>query len=141
MARRVLIRSRDWNTAVAQIEEAIARDYKEIWKEHIDDLQAVADWIVEDARVLVPEDTGVLKESIKAAVSRSNRWPGIMVSASAKSKTKRGFDYALIQEENESFSHEKGQAHYLSEPFYNLIDEFYFSYTGKHLEKPEIDRW
>ena len=57
MARRVLIRSRQLNTAIAQLEEAIAADYKSIWKEHIDDLEALADWIVEDALTLVPEHT------------------------------------------------------------------------------------
>lgn len=140
MARRVLIRSRNLNTAVAQIEEMVAADYKRIWKEHVDDLEAIADWIVQDARALVPLDTGKLRDSIKAAVSRSPRYPGLMVSASAKAKYNRSFDYALIQEENEEFSHEEGQAHYLSEPFFNLVDEFYFEYTGKHLRAPEVDR-
>ena len=134
MPRRVIIRSRQMNTSVAQLEEMVKRDYKEIWKEHIDDLHAVADWIVDDAQALVPLDTGKLQASIQARVSKSPRYPGIIVSASAK---KRGFDYALIQEENEEFSHEDlRQAHYLSEPFYNLLDEFYYEITGKHLQKP-----
>lgn len=140
MARRVLIRSRQLNTAVAQIEEMVAADYKEIWKQHIEDLEAIADWVVQDAKALVPVDTGKLRESIKAAVSRSPRYPGLMVSASAKAKYDKTFDYALIQEENESFSHEVGQAHYLSEPFFNLVDSFYFEYTGTHLKFPEVDR-
>ena len=140
MPRRVIIRSRQLNTAVAQIEEMIAADYREIWKQHIEDLEAIADWIVEDARALVPVDTGKLKQSIKARVSKSNRYPGLIVSASAKAKYKKSFDYALIQEENEYFSHEIGQAHYLSEPFYNLVDQFYFEYTGKHLSIPEVIR-
>lgn len=140
MPRRVLIRSRQLNTAVAQIEEMVAADYREIWKQHVEDLEAIADWIVEDARALVPVDTGKLKQSIKARVSKSNRYPGLIVSASAKAKYKKSFDYALIQEENEYFSHEIGQAHYLSEPFYNLVDQFYFEYTGKHLSIPEVIR-
>ena len=141
MARRVIIRSRKLSTAVAQVEEMVAADYKEIWKEHIEDLEAIADWVVQDARVLAPVDTGKLRDSIKAAVSKSPRYPGLMVSASAKAKYKKSFDYALIQEENEDFSHEVGQAHYLSEPFFNLVDEFYFEYTGKHLVAPEVNRW
>lgn len=140
MPRRVLIRSRQLNTAVAQIEEMVAADYREIWKQHVEDLEAIADWIVEDARALVPVDTGKLKQSIKARVSKSNRYPGLIVSASAKAKYKKSFDYALIQEENEHFSHEVGQAHYLSEPFYNLVDQFYFEYTGKHLSIPGVIR-
>lgn len=139
MARRVLIRSRQLNTAIAQLEQAIAADYKKIWKEHIEDLEALADWIVEDALALVPVDTGKLKESITARVSKSPRFPGLIVQASAKAKYKPSFDYALIQEENENFSHEVGQAHYLSEPFYRLVDEFYFEYTGKHLPIPEAN--
>ena len=135
MARRVLIRSRQLDTAVAQLEEMVRADYKTIWKEHIEDLEAIADWIVEDAKALVPLDTGKLLDSIKARVSKSPRYPGLIVSASAKRK---GFDYALIQEEEESFSHDTGrQAHYLSEPFYNLLDEFFHEITGEHLEKPE----
>lgn len=135
MPRRVIVRSRQLNTAVAQLEEMVKADYREIWKAHLEDLEAIADWIVDDAKALVPVDTGKLRNSIQARVSKSPRYPGLIVSASAK---KKGFDYALIQEENESFSHEVGQAHYLLEPFYNLLDEFYFEITGKHLEVPEV---
>ena len=134
MPRRVVIRSRKLNTAVAQLEEMVKADYKAIWKQHIDDLEAIADWIVDDAKALVPLDTGKLHDSMNASVSKSPRYPGLIVSASAK---KKGFDYALIQEENELFSHEIGQAHYLSEPFYNLLDQFYFELTDEHLEKPD----
>lgn len=135
MAKRVIIRSRQLNTAVAQLEEMVRADYKEIWKDHIEDLEAVAEWIVEDAKALSPVLTGKLQESIQARVSKSPRYPGLIVQASAK---KKGFDYALIQEENELFEHDVGQAHYLSEPFYKLLDDFYYERTGKHLEVPEV---
>ena len=135
MAKRVVIRSRQLGTAVAQLEEMVKADYKEIWKDHVEDLEAIADWIVDDAKALVPVDTGKLRESIQARVSKSPRYPVLIFSASAK---KRGFDYALIQEENEEFSHVEGQAHYLSEPFYKLLDEFYYELTGRHLEVPEV---
>lgn len=134
MARRVIIRSRQLNTAVAQLEEMVRADYKEIWKRHISDLEVLAENIANDAKALVPVDTGKLQRSIQARVSKSPRYPGLIVSASAK---KKGFDYALIQEENEEFVHGVGQAHYLSEPFYSILDEFYFKITGKHLEVPE----
>lgn len=134
MARRVTIRNRNLNTAVAQLEEMVAADYKTIWKEHLEDLEVIADRIVGDARALVPVDTGKLKASIKARVSKSPRYPGLIVQASA---IRKGFDYALIQEENETFFHTVGQAHYLSEPFYSVLDEFYYKRTGRHLEKPE----
>ena len=135
MARRVVIRSRQLNTAVAQLEEMVKADYKEFWKEHLDELHAMAEYIAADAQALAPVDTGKLQASINARVSKSPRYPGLIVSASAK---KKGFDYALIQEENEQFEHEVGQAHYLSEPFYSILDAFYFKHTGKHLQKPEL---
>lgn len=122
------------NTAVAQLEEMVRADYKEIWKKHISDLEVLAENIANDAEALVPVDTGKLQRSIQARVSKSPRYPGLIVSASAK---KKGFDYALIQEEDEEFVHRVGQAHYLSEPFYNILDEFYLKITGKHLEVPE----
>ena len=137
MARRVIIRSRQLNTAIAQIEQAVAADYKEIWNQHIDDLETLAEWVVDDAMALAPVDSGKLRDSIKARVSKSPRFPGLIVQASAKAKYNKSFDYALIQEENESFSHEVGQAHYLSEPFYKLVDDFYYEYTGRHLPIPE----
>ena len=135
MARRVIIRSRQLNTAVAQLEEMVRADYKEIWKQHTNDLEILASRITEDAKALAPVDTGKLQASIQARVSKSPRYPGLIVSASAK---KKGFDYALIQEENEEFFHEVGQAHYLSEPFYASVDEYYYTLTGMHLALPEI---
>ena len=134
MARRVVIRSRKLNTAIAQLEEMVAAEYKAIWKDHVEELQLIAERIADDARALSPVDTGKLQASIKARVSRSPRYPGFIVQASA---IKKGYDYALIQEENEDFHHEIGQAHYLSIPFYRHIDEFYFKQTGRHLEVPE----
>lgn len=136
MPRRVVIRSRQLDTAVAQLEVMISSQWKEIFKKHVEDLKIAAEWITADAQELVPLLTGKLQKSINVRVSRSNRYPGLMANASAKSK---GFDYALIQEENEEFSHEGvRQAHYLSEPFYKIIDEFFFEWTGKHLQRPHI---
>lgn len=137
MPRKVVIRRQNLNTAIAQLEAQVRAEYKDIYREHIEDLEIAADWIQEDAKAIVPVDKGNLRESIFARVSKSARYPGLIVSASAKSK--HGFDYALIQEENENFSHEEpGQAHYLSQPFYQVLDEFYYEWTGKHLEVPEV---
>ena len=137
MPRKVVIRRQNLNTAIAQLEAQVRAEYKNIWKEHIEDLEAAAEWIQEDAKAITPVDKGKLQESINVRVSKSARYPGIIASASAKSK--RGFDYALIQEENENFSHEEpGQAHYLSQPMYHILDDFFYEWTGKHLEIPEI---
>lgn len=135
MPRKVVIRRGELNTAIAQLEAQIRADYKSIWKQHIEDLTVAAEWIQEDAKAITPVDTGKLRDSINVRVSKSNRYPGIIASASAKSK--RGYDYALIQEENENFSHEEpGQAHYLSQPFYQVLDEFFYEWTGRHLQLP-----
>ena len=140
MPRKVVIRRQNLNTAIAQLEAQIRADYKDIWKKHIDDLEAAAEWIEEDARAIAPVDKGKLQESVLVYVSKSPRYPGIIATASAKSN--RGFDYALIQEENENFSHEEpGQAHYLSQPFYQVLDDFYFEITGKHLIAPTLGRF
>ena len=137
MARKVIIRRQNLNTAIAQLEAQVRNEYKSIWKEHLEDLEVAADWIQDDAKAIAPYLSGKLQESISVRVSRSNRYPGLIASASAKSN--RGFDYALIQEENEEFSHEDpGQAHYLSQPFYQILDDFYYEWTGKHLEIPRI---
>lgn len=144
MARRVVIRSRDIGTGVAQLEEMIKRDFKEIYKDHMEDLEATAEAIVERASYIVPNSTGRLASSISARVSNSKRYPGLMVSASAKS---HGFDYALIQEENEKFSHgerldlgdeaNQRMAHYLGGSFAIEISYLFEELTNRELELPE----
>ena len=137
MPRKVVIRQQQLNTAIAQLEAQVRADYKAIWQEHLEELEMAAEWIENDAKAISPVDTGKLQDSISVHVSKSPRYPGIIASATAKSK--RGFDYALIQEENEDFSHvEPEQAHYLSQPFYQILDDFYYEWTGRHLEVPEI---
>lgn len=149
MARRVIIRSRQLNTDVAQLEELVKSQYKAILKEHREDLEACADWIEETAYELVPLDTGKLQNSISVRVSRSNRYPGLIAHASAK---EAGFDYALIQEENEDYEHtetkvltKRGRpvkvdsgriAHYLGGPFAASIKDL-FEDLGIELELPE----
>ena len=136
MPRKVVIRRQNLNTAVAQLEAQVRADYKAFLKDHVEMLEELATWIEDDAREIVPVDKGKLRDSISVRVSKSARYPGIIASASAKSK--RGFDYALIQEENENFSHvEPGQAHYLSQPFYSILSDYYYEWTGKQLEIPE----
>lgn len=136
MPRKVVIRRQNLNTAIVQLEAQVRADYRAIWKEHLEELEMAAEWIENDAKAISPVDKGKLRDSISVRVSESARYPGIIASASAKSK--HGFDYALIQEENENFSHvEPGQAHYLSQPFYQILDDFYYEWTGKHLEVPE----
>lgn len=133
MARKVIIRRGELNTAVFQLEQLVRDNYKDIVKQHHEDLYELAQRIVNDANQLVPVKTGKLKGSIKSEVSRSNRYPGIRVSASAKRK---GFDYALIQEENEYFEHiNGGQAHYLRDAFGYALNDYWKKWTGHKIPR------
>lgn len=141
MARRVIIRSRHLNTAVAQVEEMIKAQYNEVYKAHRDRLEEAAEQIEADAHYLVPKDTGKLDESIFVYVTKSKRYPGIIASAHALSQFKPGpggykaYDYALIQEENEEYSHDSPEesAHYLGGPFVVAIASLYRELTGKKI--------
>lgn len=63
-----------------------------------------------------PYKTGKLERSVKVNVAQDRRRPGLNASASARSE--RGYNYAGIQHEDESFEHPvKGKAHFISEPF------------------------
>lgn len=65
----------------------------------------------------VPYETGRLERSVKVTVARDKRRPGLNASASARSK--KGYNYAGIQHEDESFHHPKQGAkdHFISDPF------------------------
>ena len=158
MAYRVLIRGGigrkggdSYKTAIKTTERMLREQYKEIWKNHLEELEAVAELIEEDALLLVPKDTGKLADSIHVYVTKSRRYPGIIAHAYANSGGKPGpggyieFDYAYIQEITEesptaesdrSYSHEdpNESAHYLGGPFVIHIAELYNEITGKKLE-------
>lgn len=150
--RRVIIRSRSLDTDVAKIEELLAADYQDIWRNHLEDLEDLAEDIENNAKMLVPLDTGALRDSIMVRVSRSPRYPGIIAHASA---IMDGFDYALIQEENEDYKHEETitykdeygrtvesigdsgrMAHYLGGSFALFLSDYYESITGEELMLP-----
>lgn len=63
----------------------------------------------------VPYDTGKLSQSVKVSVAKDKKRPGLNASASVRSK--RGYNYAGIQHENEDFKHTKGKAYYIRDPF------------------------
>lgn len=107
----------------------IKNDLRNMLKEQhtlaLADMEDLADEIYGKAQALVPYDTWELQSSIQVDVSRSPRYPGIIAVASAENP-KTGYDYALIQEENEDYKHEPGrQAHYLAEPFGEAVQEFF----------------
>ena len=107
----------------------IKNDLRQMLREHrtlaLESMEVVADQIYAEAQSLVPYDTWELQSSIQVDVSRSPRYPGIIATASALNP-RTGYDYALIQEENEDYEHAPGrQAHYLEEPFRKAVDEFF----------------
>lgn len=77
----------------------------------------------EEAQVLkaeiiaeVPYETGRLERSVRVIVSKSKSRPGLNASASARNPN-TGYNYAGIQHENTYYHHDKGKAHFISEPF------------------------
>lgn len=107
----------------------IKNDLRNMLKEHrtmaLTEMENLADEIYGKAQSLVPYDTWELQSSIQVDVSHSPRYPGIIATASAKN-VKTGYDYALIQEENEDYKHKPGrQAHYLAQPFGEAVQEFF----------------
>lgn len=135
--RRVLIRGKGGvETDVSNLEKMVREDYKDIWKEHIEDLEDLASDIQNNAEMLVPLDTGALMNSIEVRVSRSRRYPGLIAHARA---TNAGYDYALIQEETEPFdggkyAHDDERlAHYLGGSFASFLAQYYEDITGEEL--------
>jgi hypothetical protein len=148
MAYKVVIRGgkgrqggTEFKTAVRTVEKLIKLQYQDVWKHHIQELEEVAEYIEEDAHMLVPKDTGKLDASIDVRVSKSNRYPGVIAHAYANSGGKpgpggyRGYDYALKQETEERYSHMADEsAHYLGGPFTIHIMDLYMQLTGKRLQ-------
>ncbi len=155
MAYKVVIRGgkgrkggTEFKTAIRTVETLVKRQYQDVWKNHIAELEEVSEYIEEDAHALVPIDTGKLDASIDVRVSKSKRYPGIIAHAYANSGGKpgpggyKGFDYALVQEENEDFSHEdERSAHYLGGPFTIHIMDLYEQLTGRKMQvSPKMAR-
>lgn len=98
----------------------------------LQELEIAADQVYVGAFELVPispagykKTPGTLQDSIQVDVSRSPRYPGLIVTASAINQ-RTGYDYARIQEENEEYKHQEGrQAHYLEDPFREAVADFY----------------
>lgn len=141
--RKVVIRGKGGiETDVSTLEKMVREDYNRIWKEHIEDLENLAEEIKDSAVELVPLDTGALQDSIDVRVSKSRRYPGLIAHASA---TNAGYDYALIQEETEPFDgkyeHEEPRsAHYLGGSFALMLSYYYEDLTGEELVlSPELE--
>lgn len=100
-----------------------AMDARDRMAKYVKQLGGVASEVLEEERKTiysevvaeVPFSSGKLASSIRVTVSRSQRRPGINASASARSR--KGYNYAGIQHENEEFFHPNGRkAHFLSDP-------------------------
>ena len=109
--------------------QASVQDTKQRLQKFIQTLDTVpTDILREEAPILrseiiaeVPFDTGKLEASVRVSVARDKKRPGLNASASAISK--RGYNYAGIQHENEDFQHSKAgaKAHFISDPFDRCI--------------------
>ena len=109
--------------------QASVQDAKQRLQKFIKTLDTVpTDILREEAPILrseiiaeVPFDTGKLEASVRVSVARDKERPGLNASASAISK--RGYNYAGIQHENEDFQHSKAgaKAHFISDPFDRCI--------------------
>lgn len=100
------------------------RDAKKRLQRYLRKLDSIPQQVLQDeapqlyAEIIAetPYKTGKLERSVKVNVAQDKRRPGLNASASARSE--RGYNYAGIQHEDESFEHPvRGKAHYISEPF------------------------
>ena len=122
MSRRLKINS---SLGLKEVKQDLRNFLRERRTLMVDKMEDLADQIYGEAQALVPYDTWELQSSIEVNVSHSPRYPGIIATASAQN-VNTGYDYALIQEENEEYKHAPGrQAHYLRDPFRKAVDEFF----------------
>lgn len=112
-------------TGLKEIKEDLRATLKEQRTLALKQLEVAADELYTESRDIVPVETGRLRDSIIVDVSRSPRYPGIIATAEAHNP-RTGYDYALIQEVNESYRHNPGQqAHYLEQPFRRVVEKFF----------------
>ena len=84
------------------------------------ELEKAAKEIKAQAIAQTPYKSGKLESSVYVRVSKDKRRPGLVAGASARSP--KGYDYAGIQHENESYHHPiKGKAHFISDPFNEVV--------------------
>ena len=86
-----------------------------------EELERSAQTIKANAIAKVPYKTGKLEHAIYVRVAKDKRRSDIVAGASARSS--KGYNYAGIQHENESYHHDKGQAHFISEPFDEEVEK------------------
>lgn len=87
----------------------------------VEELERSAQIIKANAIAQVPYKTGKLEHSIYVRVAKDKRRPGIVAGASARSS--KGYNYAGIQHENESYHHDVGKDHFISDPFNEEVEK------------------
>ena len=94
----------------------LGRFTKQVNEHPIEVLNEEASRMNEEAKMLVPLDTGQLQSSITTVVDRESKLKvSLRMSASAEHN---GYDYAGIQHDNPWYEHAPGrQWHYIKEPF------------------------
>lgn len=87
----------------------------------VEELSKSAQTIKEQAIAQTPYKTGKLERSVYVRVVNLRRRARLSAGANAINK---GYNYAGIQHENESFQHPlKGKAHYISDPFNDEVKQ------------------
>ena len=102
---------------------ALSRYVRKIDEIETVDLVVLAEKIRVRAMELAPKGSGKLESGVYARVSGSKTRPGI--NAGAVVHSDRGYNYAPIQHENESFQHPNGgQAKFVAKALQELIPPF-----------------
>jgi hypothetical protein len=87
--------------------------------------------LVEDVMNAVPVSSGALSDNISFILNHTKA--GVITLRVSAKAYNHGYNYAYIQHENVSYSHEHGTHHYISAPFENMIadiaGDFGLSYT------------
>ena len=100
-----------------QVRDKLGRFTKQVKEVPAQVLLEEAPRIEAEAKLETPVDTGALQASVTAQVTRTSKTK-VALSVQASAISSRGYDYANIQHENESFNHPNGgKAHYIKDPF------------------------
>ena len=103
------------DTGLKQLRDKLDRFSKEVDEKPLRVLLEEAPRIEAEAKLETPIDSGDLRNSVKATVTRTKLRASLELSASS---VHNGYDYSLIQHENTSFNHPNGgKAFYLRDPF------------------------
>ena len=105
----------------------LRHEFRALPQQHADDFheklsEIYVPQLQTDIDVMVPEATGELGRNIKVTLRKLKLGSSLTVSARAYNPID-DYNYAYIQHENHSYSHEKGDAEYISKPFEAMMQD------------------